>query len=83
MPNMPQFSREFSLLTSEFKHSKLLANLAFVFPSHSTPLTRARESKLTRKHPAPLTPLTPSVGAAGVRGVGKKVHIPTIRACAQ
>jgi len=38
----------------------------------------ARNSRETLKHPAPLTPPTPSLGVGGVRGAGKKGHITTI-----
>ena len=38
----------------------------------------ARNSRETLKHPAPLTPPTPSLGVAGARGEGKKGHITTI-----
>ena len=38
----------------------------------------ARNSRETLKHPAPLTPPTPSLGVAGARGAGKKGHITTI-----
>ena len=38
----------------------------------------ARNSSETLKHPAPLTPPTPSLGVGGVRGAGKKGHITTI-----
>ena len=38
----------------------------------------ARNSRETLKHPAPLTPPTPSLGVAGARGESKKGHITTI-----